>query len=450
MPETNLLKDKYPEIFKQIDVERTLQEYPNLDIENITCGSAKLIYWKCDKCHSWPAQVYNRTKLSSKCPYCCNQKVLPGFNDLQTRYPKIAEEFAIDLNGITPDKVLSGSHKKYFWRCSKNPEHVWEATLNQRTNKHHSTGCPHCYNEKPKSEVNIATIGVNDLKTLCPEIFKEIDKERTLQKYPNLKLEKLSYKSGLKIFWRCKHGHQWEAKVCNRSNGSECPVCLNQKLLTGFNDLQSRYPEIAKEWDYAKNYPVTPDKVLCGTGKKYWWKCKHGHSWRSSVSSRTFSGHKCKKCSNHHSTPELLFHYIIKNNFDSNCINGFKIMRKEFDEYIPLINTLAEYDGYYYHSESDMLAESQKEYKKKNETEKDNLALINNYKIMHICETKNIEKIKKFHEVKNGVSYYYINSYYDDNYFITFSKIFLEEFQLKIKSKTIKNLFYTIRKNKEV
>jgi hypothetical protein len=67
-------------------------------------------------------------------------------------------------------------------------------------------------------------------------------------------------------------------------------------VLKGFNDLATKYPEIAKEWDYSKNRK-TPDQVAAKSSKKYWWKCpKCGHGWRTEAYVRTGMGCSCPEC----------------------------------------------------------------------------------------------------------------------------------------------------------
>ena len=39
------------------------------------------------------------------------------------------------------------------------------------------------------------------------------------------------------------------------------------------NDLETKFPDIAKEWDYEKNAPLTPKQILAGSNKKVWWLC---------------------------------------------------------------------------------------------------------------------------------------------------------------------------------
>ena len=73
-------------------------------------------------------------------------------------------------------------------------------------------------------------------------------------------------------------------------------TCSNKKLLAGYNDLATTHPEIAEEWDYNKNYPITPSDVMAGSNnRKYWFLCKNGHSYESTLLNRKRVG-KCPKC----------------------------------------------------------------------------------------------------------------------------------------------------------
>jgi hypothetical protein len=93
--------------------------------------------------------------------------------------------------------------------------------------------------------------------------------------------------------WKCDKGHNWETSPNSRTNmNSGCPVCDGRGLLSGFNDLKTLFPEIAKQadgWD--------PTQVLAGTHKKNNWICSKGHKWRTVVKDRTFRGDGCPSCS---------------------------------------------------------------------------------------------------------------------------------------------------------
>ena len=56
------------------------------------------------------------------------------------------------------------------------------------------------------------------------------------------------------------------------------------------------HPELAKEWNYDKNAPLSPDKVSSGSHKKVWWSCPQGHDWEALISNRA-KGNACPYCS---------------------------------------------------------------------------------------------------------------------------------------------------------
>ena len=92
-------------------------------------------------------------------------------------------------------------------------------------------------------------------------------------------------KSNKKVWWKCATcGHEWEASIKGRTNGSSCPLCTNSRVVAGINDLATKSPNLAKEWDYKKNAPLTPNQVLAASNKRVWWICSHcAHKWQTSV-----------------------------------------------------------------------------------------------------------------------------------------------------------------------
>lgn len=103
-------------------------------------------------------------------------------------------------------------------------------------------------------------------------------------------------KSSKKVWWQCQKGHEWQAVIAKRSNGTNCPYCSGNKVCTD-NSLQFLYPEIASEWSYENNIDITPNNVTAFSGKKVWWKCEKGHEWKAEIKHRT-KGSGCPYCSN--------------------------------------------------------------------------------------------------------------------------------------------------------
>ena len=128
--------------------DRTLpgQWHPDLNGEltpqTVTPYSNRRVWWLCERGHTYQATVAHRTREKSGCPYCSGKKALPGYNDLATLYPQIADEWHPDLNGeLTPQAVTPGSHRAVWWRCADG--HEWKARIDSRTGKK-KPGCPVC------------------------------------------------------------------------------------------------------------------------------------------------------------------------------------------------------------------------------------------------------------------------------------------------------------------
>ena len=64
--------------------EWNYEKNKDIDINKITLGSNKKVWWICDKGHEWQAVIASRTLNNSGCPYCSGHKVLKGYNDLIT------------------------------------------------------------------------------------------------------------------------------------------------------------------------------------------------------------------------------------------------------------------------------------------------------------------------------------------------------------------------------
>lgn len=68
------------------------------------------------------------------------------------------------------------------------------------------------------------------------------------------------------------------------------------RLKKGENDLATKNPALAKEWDYEKNAPITPGDVSAGSHKQVWWICSVcGNSWIAQINARNL-GNGCREC----------------------------------------------------------------------------------------------------------------------------------------------------------
>ena len=261
----------------------------NLKPENFLSQSNKKVWWKCTTCgKEWetPICAKSHTTICKECTYNDNNRtyVKKGINDLLTKCPTMVNEWNYDKNELTPDEIAFSSEKKVWWVCDKG--HEWFDSPRNRRKHGEINKCPYCSNQKVLS-------GFNDFATLYPELLEEWDYSKNMD--DPYKIIKGSH---VKYFWKCNKGHSYEASVGNRIKGTGCPYCANQKVLLGYNDLLSQYPEITKEWNYDKN-ELKPNEITAKSGKTVWWKCNKGHEWKASICNRTKNdGTGCPICSN--------------------------------------------------------------------------------------------------------------------------------------------------------
>lgn len=248
---------------------------------NVSCFSHMSVWWfgKCG--HEWRARIDHRHN-GAGCPYCSGRNVISGETDLETISPQIAKQWHPTKNGDrTPNNITAKNKCKAWWICEFG--HEWESSIGARVD---GTGCPYCSGRN-------AISGENDLATTNPELASDWHQTKNGE----LKPTDVLAGSGKRVWWLGKCGHEWEASIRERINGTQCPICANRVVLAGYNDLQSRFPEIAAEWHPTKNNDLTPNNIVYGSNKDVWWMCGKGHEWHTSIVKRTARGHGCPYCS---------------------------------------------------------------------------------------------------------------------------------------------------------
>lgn len=181
-----------------------------LNPAHLTSGSNKRANWKCSKGHTWKSSIHGRAIEGYGCPYCSNQKILPGYNDLATTHPELLRDWDYQKNTLKPSDVAAKSNRKIWWKCPKG--HSYQSSL---AKKAEGQGCPYCSNKK-------VLRGYNDLATTHPALAAEWHPFKN----GSLKPTDIVAGSAKKVWWRCPKGHDYQAKVYARSvahNG--CAKC---------------------------------------------------------------------------------------------------------------------------------------------------------------------------------------------------------------------------------
>lgn len=187
----------------------------HLTPDQISPGTARKIWWLCEKGHEWQPSVASRVS-GCGCPVCTGRQVVAGENDLASQFPSIAAQWHPTKNGVlTPQQVTPSSNRKVWWRCKMG--HDYTATVAARTMR--SSGCPYCSGKK-------VLCGFNDLATLKPDLAKQW--HPTLN--GTLTPEMVTAGAHRKVWWICPEGHVWIAIIYSRTGPQKCgcPICAGK------------------------------------------------------------------------------------------------------------------------------------------------------------------------------------------------------------------------------
>jgi superfamily II DNA or RNA helicase len=274
----NCLATTHPKLAKEFHKEKNAP----LTAQTVCAGTAEKLWWKCKKCqYEWSARGYSRQN-GTGCPACANQVVTEA-NCLAAKAPHLASEFHPSRNApLTPKTVTAGTKKKLWWKCIK-CEYEWQAPGSERMS---GRGCPACAGKVATSS--------NCLLATHPDLAKEFHSTKNAP----LTTKTVVAGTNKKLWWKCSTcKHEWCVSGGNRTSGTGCPVCANQKV-NERNCLATTHPNLAAEFHPTKNAPLTTQTVVVGTAVKLWWKCKKcEHEWQNPGYNR-LKGQGCPACAN--------------------------------------------------------------------------------------------------------------------------------------------------------
>lgn len=287
----------------------------------VTVGSNKKIVWQGKCGHEWTATVRSRAINGTGCPYCSHNAVLEGFNDLASEFPQVAAEWSERNFPLLPTQVTAFANKKVWWKCAEG--HEWNALISIRSG---GSKCPYCSGL-------VLLKGFNDFATRQPLLAQEWS-NCNLPLTPDM----VNEKSRKNVWWKCKKcGNEWRSLVQSRIKGTECPVCADRAVMTGYNDLATTDSHLLREWDYEKNKDLFPTEISRYSMKPVWWKCNCGHSWKAKISERTIEGVECKVCEQEYVSvfPKLIIGFYARKKGLRVLNDSDKVIGLLLETYIP-------------------------------------------------------------------------------------------------------------------
>jgi hypothetical protein len=263
---------------------------------DVTVNSGKIVWWYLQyddpvKGHfnfEWQAAIYSRNG-GMGCPFLANKAVWVGFNDLASCNKELAAQWHPTKNGkLSPKDVTFQSRKKVWWYLPyDDPEKghfdfEWQAAVCDRAR---GDGCPYLSNR-------LLWPSYNSLAAVRSDLVAEWDCEK------NGDLTPWDVLAGTekKVWWKCKKGHSWIARIDQRCNANTgCPHC-NKEQRTSLPE-QTVFYYIKKHFDDALN----GDKATFGFELDIYIPSKRvaieydGEFWHKDIDRDLKKNQKCKE-----------------------------------------------------------------------------------------------------------------------------------------------------------
>ena len=252
--------------------------------EDYTHGSGAKVHWRCERGHEYTATISNRTKQKSGCPTCTRQsssnelRILSEletlFHDVRSRHKVDGFEVDIFIKSLAVAIEYDGS----YWHRDKSQK------------------------DAAKSD-HLRTKGIKTLRVRESPLVKLEDWDLVLESSGPISKPNID-----NIVRAICHDSAAEDYV------SQHDFVNDEKYRTYLDYFPSPFPEkslaalkpdIASEWDYEANAPLTPSNFTLSAAYNASWVCQKGHKWQSRIATRTGKkNHGCGYCSGRHATAE--------------------------------------------------------------------------------------------------------------------------------------------------
>ncbi|WP_158710027.1 zinc-ribbon domain-containing protein [Streptomyces katrae] len=107
-----------------------------------------------------------------------------------------------------------------------------------------------------------------------------------------------------KVWWQCPDGHEYQARIANRSRGTGCPECARAGR-TSEPVLLADLPELLRQVDPDTDGASEASQLLSNARERLGWICPQGHRWQARVRHRAISGSGCPQCAGKRRSPAL-------------------------------------------------------------------------------------------------------------------------------------------------
>ncbi len=208
--------------------------------------------------------------------------------------PELVKQWDNKKNGKKkPSDYSVNSNKKVHWKCKKEIDHCWEATVQDKYrqfSKNKSATCPFCSGRRLSTS--------NCLSTK----YHEASNQWHPVKNGELKPTNVLPGSNRNVWWRCPNcNKEWQATINNRKKSNFRLSCCKKREKRTINRIN--YIKIVHDlislWHPTKNENIKLVNLTLGSPRLVWWKCpvEEDHEWLTTISNVVKSkGNGCPYC----------------------------------------------------------------------------------------------------------------------------------------------------------
>lgn len=334
-----LLKDRVPNLKARYSAANPL---PLEEIAAYADGPIAILCLKC-RCYSSRAPRHILNKPNA-CSICSGKELRVGVNDALTAQPRLKEIWNTELNSSTPENYTRQHAAKVWINCSK----CRQTNLRKVSDAVNSPfSCVVCSGKKAAPGK-----GLSSSRSLM----------KTWDPSNGLDPETIPLNSTLIAKWICDRGHRWTVAIVHRAKlGWGCPYCSGQRVLKGFNDLATTFPELAQQ--VSPRSKLSANEVSKSSWRELLWECpKCSIEFSLPVVQRydakTGRIRLCSKCSRKRiSYGEVEVYEFVRAIRPDAILGARRVLSgaKELDIYVPSLKIAIEFNGDYWHSDKVLL-----------------------------------------------------------------------------------------------
>lgn len=324
----------------------------------VRAHSNKMFHWQCPLGHVWTRSANRMVRPGAGCPFCKGKRV-SATNSLANVYPAIAK-FWSPRNESTPDSVTAGSAQHVWWRCPRG--HEYQMAVKRKTGPT-PRGCPRCNDKRSLPEYSLYAelrlffptvqnrhrLYGHEVDIWVPEFRLAIEYDghafhRSREAFDKKKVN-LFAQHGVTLYRVREPGlarvSKTDIMLGREEVGQAAAVikvlkAISRSLMDGTlrnkiaayvrrgklsnqiealqlingggvheESLAARLPQLAQEWDFQLNHPLTPDAFRPGSHRKVWWRClSHPSFPYEAIIKNRVSGNGCPRCASKIITPD--------------------------------------------------------------------------------------------------------------------------------------------------